>query len=568
MKRRISVYKTLSPLLLVGVWACYNAPVETPAPKVNQETDVKVQQNVKNKVDILFMIDNSPSMSPKQQELKNRFPLLIKTLNDFGKANPASYHIAVVTSDLGAGQFNIGNGQCHPGGDGAKLQAVGAAADSQCQPPGMGLPYIVYDQLANQSNLPSGTAQDPASTATDANGLGELEWQFDCMASVGDKGCGFEQQLEAPFQALHQNESGFLRDDALLVVVWITDEDDDCSSPPDSDLFDPSQTQYGALLSYRGTNYGVMCQYMGQDSLMPYADSGGALMSCHGAPNPNGNSKGLPPSGQGKCYDTSRYINYLTKPAAQGGVKVDPNDVILVGIVAPPSPVESILANPSPQPPGPYTQCPGPIDGKTCAVVLQHSCIASTNTSFFGDPAVRISEVINSSINKQLTSICDTSYQAALQSLGQLIISKIGAGCIDSPFEDPTNPDCIVENITANNDGSTTITEVPSCTPDAQGNVTASTSAPCWELQSKPICGNGVTSGCCDATQYSPPWPTSGVCVKDGDAGQHFGVSICYNNQCNGGSPPPNTNARVACSTVAVTPNLQTGLLPMCGAPL
>jgi hypothetical protein len=545
--KRLKVW--LSPLALVGVWACYNAPVETPAPKVNQETNVKISENVKNKVDILFMIDNSPSMSPKQNELKARFPELIKVLQDFGKANPAWYHIGVITSDLGAGQYTLGGGQCHPGGDGGQLQALGKAADTTCKPPGGGLNFIDYNQLAGTDNLPAGQ---------------DLPTTFGCMASVGDTGCGFEQQLEAVYKALHDTPAanqGFLRPDALLTVVWVTDEDDDCSIPPDSDLFDPAQNGvppmgYGALLSYRGTNFGVECNYMGMDQLMPYADSGGQLMGCHGAPNPTGNSKGQPPAGQGKCYDTSRYINFLSKPSAQGGVKVDPNDVILVGIIGPTTPYESILANPSPMPPGPYVQCPGPVDGMKCAVVLQHSCIAPQNTQFFGDPAVRITEVINSSANQQLTSICDTSYQAALQSLGQLIVSKIGAGCITSPFADPNNPDCIVEDVTANADGSTTITELPKC---------SGSNYPCWSLDPKPICGTGgVTTGCCDATTTTPPWPTPGVCVNAGDPGQHFGVTI----NRNGGMIPANTNARVACSTVAVPKDPATGMLPMCGAPL
>src|SRR3954469_7751287 len=82
----------------------------------------KLGQNLKNKVDILFVIDDSPSMSPKQAELRARFPELIKILDDFGKANPAHYHIGVATTDMGAGPFNLGNGQCRPGGKGGKLQ--------------------------------------------------------------------------------------------------------------------------------------------------------------------------------------------------------------------------------------------------------------------------------------------------------------------------------------------------------------------------------------------------------------------------------------------------------------
>jgi hypothetical protein len=530
----------LAPVALVGVWACFVSPVEKPQTKITQETDVRVEQNIKNKVDILFMIDNSPSMSPKQAELKARFPELIKVLDNFGKSNPAWYHIGVVTSDLGAGQFNLGGGQCHPGGDGGKLQALGAAHDMTCAPPTNGLNFIDYNQLNGMNNLPAG--QDLATT-------------FGCMASVGDKGCGFEQQLESVYKAIHDmpaENHDFIRADALLVVVWVTDEDDDCSSPPNSDLFDPAQTAtFGALLSYRGTQYGIECNQGGMEQLMPYASSGGGLMGCQPAPNPmNGNTSGAPPAGQGKCYDVSRYINFLSKPAGEGGAKVDPNDVILVAIAGPTNDVESILANPNPQPPGPYVACPGPVDGKTCAVVLQHSCIAAQNTQFFGDPAVRISAVVNSVKNNQFTSICDTSYQAALQSLGQLIVSNIGAGCITSPFGDPSNPDCVVEDITTNSDGSTTTNEIPACSKNGGA-------APCWQLQSKPVCDpNNTVAGCC---------PT--ICAAAGDPGQHFGMTICRGPNCMGGQPPANTTARVACSTIAV-PKDANGNLPMCGAPL
>jgi hypothetical protein len=512
--KRLKVW--LSPLALLGVWACYNAPVETPAPRVIQETDVRVEQNVKNKVDIVFLIDNSPSMSPKQAELKARFPELIKILDNFGKMNPAWYHIGVITSDLGAGQFTLGGGQCHPGGDGGKLQLLGAAADTTCKPVTGGVNFIDYNQLNGTNNLPAGQ---------------DLPTTFGCMSSVGDKGCGFEHQLEATYRALKNppaENHDFLRPDALLVVVFVTDEDD-CSADPNTDLFDPSKTtQYGALLSYRCTNYSIACNGM----LMPYGDSGGNLaasMPCTDA-DPTVN----------KLVPVSKYINFFSKPAAGGGVKVDPHDVIMVDITAPTNDVESILANPSPMPPGPYVTCPGPVDGMKCAVVLQHSCIAPTNTQFFGDPAVRIRQVVNTALNKQETSICDTSYQAALQSLGNLIVSQIGAGCITSPFSDPNNPDCIVEDVTSNNDGSTSISELPRC--DQDGGKT-----PCWRLESKDVTKCAV------------------VCANNGDPGQHFGVTI---DRGPGGTPPPNTTARVACSTIAVSKDPQTGELPMCGAPL
>jgi hypothetical protein len=501
----------LAPVSCVGVWACFNAPVETPMGKVTQETDVRVEQDIKNKVDLLFLIDDSPSMAPKQAELKARFPELIKVLDDFGKANPAWYHIGVVTSDLGAGNFTLGGGQCQPGGRGGKLQPVGAGAAASCVAPTRGLNFIDYNQLmpdasgVPDSNLPPG--QDLAQT-------------FGCMASVGDKGCGFEHQLEAVYRALHDKPAenhDFLRPEALLVVVWVTDEDD-CSidAMNGQDLFDPAKTmQYGALLSYRCTEYGIQCTNpaTGMVGELPYGDSGGTWTNC----------SSQPPSAGGKLADINKYINFFSTSAGTGGVKVDPADVILVGISASASAgISSLLANPSPVPPGPYTPCPGPI-GTSCGVVLQHSCISPTNSQFFGDPAVRLNQVISSAKNNQLTSICDTSYQSALQNLGQLIVSNIGAGCITSPLEDPMKPDCIVEDITHNQDGTTTVTEIPWC-----GN-NHEVPATCWQLQAKP-------DKC--AAVYKPGDPTA----------QQYGIQIDRGGQ----QPPAATTARVACSTIAI----------------
>jgi hypothetical protein len=362
-------------------------------------------------------------------------------------------------------------------------------------PPTGGLAFIDYDQRNGSNNLPAG--QDLATT-------------FACMASVGDRGCGFEQQLESVYQALQPGaNSGFLRDDAILAVVWVTDEDDDCSAPPDTDLFDPAASQYGALLSYRGTQYGVECN--GQ--LMPYASSGGPLAGCVPASNP-----------PGKCYDVHRYIEFFANL---------PKDVLLAGIIGPTTDIESILANPNTQPPGPYVACSGPVDGKTCAVVLQHSCIDPQNSAFFGDPAVRISAVIGSvpPMNQQLASICDQpGYKSALEGIGNLINNKRGLGCIDSPFADASNPDCTVEDVGIRT--LATIDEIPRC--DRSGGAT-----PCWHLVSKAMCPS--------------------ICVSDGDPGQHFGITIERGTS----EPPPFSFARVECATLAIP-----GTPPTCGPPI
>jgi hypothetical protein len=411
---------------------------------------------------------------------------------------------------MGAQQYTLGGGQCKPGGKGGQLQKIGAAAAIGCLAPTGGLNFIDYNQITKGTNLPVGQ---------------DLPTTFGCMAAVGDKGCGFEQPLEAAYQALHNvpaANANFIRADAQLFVIFLTDEDD-CSadnSCPQSDpscIFNPASTSmYGSLLSYRCTQYGVSCN----GALPPYGDSGGPLSGCKGATDAEG----------GKLTDVRKYIDFFTKPASQGGVKVDPTSVSLVAISAPSSPFSTFLANPNPMPPGPYVSCPTPM-GTTCAVVLQHSCFA--NTEFFGDPAVRLNQVVNAVSSHQQTSVCDTSYQSALQSLGAKIVSQVGPGCLPAPLADPNNPDCVVEDVTAEADGTTTVRAIPKC----------GTATPCWKLESK------------------DPTKCRLVCANDGDPGQHFGVTI----DRGGAQPPPNTTARVSCTTQNHDLRAAT---PVCGAPL
>ncbi len=69
---------------------------------------------------------------------------------------------------------------------------------------------------------------------------------FQCIAELGDSGCGFEAPLEAIHRALDGSRAendGFLRPGAFLAIVILTDEDD-CSLK-DTSLFDLTPAQLG-----------------------------------------------------------------------------------------------------------------------------------------------------------------------------------------------------------------------------------------------------------------------------------------------------------------------------------
>ncbi len=158
------------------------------------------------KVDFLFVIDNSNSMATNQGELVASFPELVdgieSTLTDV-----ESFHVGVVTSDPYA--FN------EPGctGIGALVTRTGGvnSSNAMCAPFADGFRYM-----------------------TDAD---DLDNDFACAALVGTAGANDERMMAGAVAAISDplnmvggcNE-GFLRDDALLVAVLISDEDDPGSS--------------------------------------------------------------------------------------------------------------------------------------------------------------------------------------------------------------------------------------------------------------------------------------------------------------------------------------------------
>ena len=490
----------LSALALVG---CISPPVEAPSTKVEQQTDVSTDQNVKDQVDLLFMVDDSPSMSAKQALLKARFPDLIKVLDDFAAAgHPADYHIGVVTSDLGATGFS----GCSKS-KGAKLQAIGAAADPGCKAP-TGASYIQYNQKTNTNNLPAGQ---------------DLPTTFQCMASVGKEGCGLEHQLEATYRALHDNipeNSGFLRTGAILAVVYLTDEDDCSNDNPNSDIFSsPPTGPYGNLDSFRCTRFSILCDGM-QLQTTPQTSYNNCVSWPASTPG-------------GKLADVQKYINFFTLPLASGGVKASPRDVILAGITAPATPFGTELDSSGDGNCG---------SGANPCTVLSHSCHSSDNT-YFGDPAVRIRQVIDAGANHADANICGdaTEYKTALTAIGNKIVSALQPSCLTSPLGNPAAPDCVVEDVTATAGGNTTV-GIPFCGDSGRGTM----AAPCWRACN----ANDPTSAAkCQAATITGLSQCSTVCNPLDGKFQKVGIEI---DRGAGGMAKPNTTADVHCATIAI----------------
>jgi hypothetical protein len=130
-------------------------------------------------VDLLFVVDNTCSMSEAQQQLADSFPQVLGDLRD----RDLDYHVGVTSTDM-ASDYNGSQGKLH--------QVAGAN-------------YIQPE------------TDDPVG-------------YFEAMVSMGTYGSPIEQGLAAAYTAIELEHDGvnryFLRDESALSIVIVSDEPD------------------------------------------------------------------------------------------------------------------------------------------------------------------------------------------------------------------------------------------------------------------------------------------------------------------------------------------------------
>ena len=389
--------------------------------------------------DILFMIDDSNSMSLNQASLIANFPILMSTLRSFPGGLP-NLHVAVVTSDLGAGQ-EVAYGGCLPGGRGGAFRTTPAGC--------MG---------------PTGAFIDESNNEATKNYPGTIDDAFACLANVGTMGCGFEHQLASAATALGfrgsipATNTGFLRPDAFLAVAFITNEDD-CSAPPNTMLFDSTSFLQSSTLGppiFRCNEFGHLC--------------GGV------APPRNGTT---PVTITADCHsnETGTYLYPVgTLASFFKSLKADPSMLFVSAIAAPVKPYTVNFAA--------SIYSPGENDAR-----IAHSCTRSDGA--FADPAVRMADfVAQFGTNGNMTSICDDSFAPALAQLGTAIGRAFTSHCLDNtvPDGDPVAPGIQAScDVVLRAPGKADQT-IPMCNaPTPQGGP-----QPCWYLSSSTGCNSGV----------------------------------------------------------------------------
>jgi hypothetical protein len=370
-----------------------------------------------SKVDLLLVIDNSPSMSPKQKALGANIGRIVRSLQQLD----IDYHVGVISTDVGtnvaAGSPWGGIGSCDTfAGDDGVLQVaacssrvnVSSDARSACSTlcpdsrfvPNDGLRFIRGS--GGTTNVPAALEVDPATGKMVDTGP---EKALRCIGLIGDGGCGIESPLEALKRALdgHRSDnSGFLRPDALLTVLLITDEDD-CSvqlarrsenSPLTRDCSGGAAEAYDCYnLDYRCFASSVQC-----DQPMTTA---GVKTGCKERPG-------------SYLESVDKYVSFLStlRPAAR---------LVVSGIWTRPSVSEGgkvEIARTSGGTTTPFlNRAPG--TGASCAY--------AADTSIIGQAQLRLSSFAGKIPGSLQSSVCDIdNYGASLDRVVAAIKTKLG----------------------------------------------------------------------------------------------------------------------------------------------
>jgi hypothetical protein len=474
-------------------------------------------QGSHNDLDILFLVDDSSSMTGAQQNLARNFPVFMGVLRTLPQGLP-NVHIAVVTSTLGAGADTV-------------------AADTGCQKNDGGRfidrpRLLASDPRCSAAHLGDG-AHFIASSAngTQNNFTGSLEDTFSCLAQVGSTGCGFEHQLEAVRRALGDaragiapppENAGFLRDGAYLAIIWITNEDD-CSAPPDSQLFssnpnavDADNRSLGPRDDMRCTRYGVRCDGVSDLASAPLD------VSLTGCRSDDDRARSDPKHSLIAVRD---YIESFRR------LKRLPGRVFAAAIAPPTNPFALTLnrANTAvADHPGLAHNCHAGVDcgGPRCdrngPLYDEAHCDCTT-----GDPGVRMQQVVAGfGANGAYVSICEADYRESLRAIAQLVGRPLGRQCVNGQLAtasagqrvalprvtagalvDPSLITCVVsERIDDGSDNPPAGTVLPPCSAGG-------TAQTCWALIGEPNCPYGTRVTIC-RNGFDPLQP--GQPCKDG----------------------------------------------------
>jgi len=493
------------PSLPLVWWACTSHPLTQPTPAPEQQTDIYITVAPNRLLDLVFMVDNSPSMAPKQQKMNAQFPKLIAALKDPNDGTLPDLRVAIIDSDLGTGGMYT-SGSCGPKngsvfGDLGKFQMIGATACGVTSPDATYLEYLKGQPV---------------------NYTGDINTVFACLAgNLGTQGCGEEHQLQAFEFALiagglgNDAQHAMLRPAAYLGLVFLTDEDD-CSAAENDQMFGDKPELRGESASLRCYTRSHDCEGRhltitppGYPTSAPYSTT---VSNCAARNDPcqnltDGYATGTDTSGPTDCSPLKGYEQLANEVKT---LKSDPDQLLVAGIFGWPLDGDTtkapykidLIPNPNTADTAHATvydswpTCYDPNHMPAAGTTDKTTGFDSTAAGWGATAGLRLSAFIDEfGANGLKFSICQTDFSASMKLIGDTIAKKLQNLCVDYKLIDtdqnPANgvqADCrvVYRRPVVDANGQVTFKEDPNSMPQCDPNLTddTQTTYPCWKLLS------------------------------------------------------------------------------------
>jgi hypothetical protein len=430
MSRSLSAFA----LLVLPLAACHARDVSAVDHLPHGEARVIGTASTERLLDILFVVDNSTSMTEEQDSLATNFKAFMNVLAAVPGGLP-SVHVGVVSSDVGVAPFQPEG--CRLAGDDGLLQNTPRIPG--CTAMQAGARFI--------EDVPSGDTRQK-------NYAGELDAAFQCIAKLGTDGCGYEQHLEAMRLALdgsRPENAGFLRRDAYLAVVILADEDD-CSAR-DHAMYDTaaSEEALGSTLGppqFLCTEYGLLCDGA------PPERAGRSYTSCE-------------PRGDSYLRHPEDYLGFLRS------LKDDPSLLITAVIAGSPSRFDVTLSD--------------------TALEMAPTCNNAKNGKSY--PAARLAWFAGQFGEEQgrFVTICQDDLSDAMIDIAELISDRLSVTCLPPEVE----PDVEAAAAGRQPECSVADTRFGVETPLARCRMRDAQAPerdvlPCWWIDDSDRCGSGL----------------------------------------------------------------------------
>ena len=441
-----------------------------------QETDFQVLVSPDRRVDILFVVDNSPSMDPKQNALASNFGKMINVLQTIpdgsGGTSLPDVHIGVISSDMGSGADAIGSNCRRILGDRGLLYGNDPKNPLASVAPGAD-PNAGGHPDPNGCGLHSGQrwisdVADPAGNGRIRNYDGNIQDVFSCLAkSVGTNGCGFEHQLQSTRVALNADYSNntvnpenrdFVRNKGYLAIVLITDEDDCSADPADdknNDMF--LQNPMTETASLRCATRGHVCN---GKPIPGYDDPSQGFQPPNPLPAPNvgyttafanfAPKDQIDPKNPDHTYLPLIRVQDMID-SVNGIIRKSPDQILVSGIIGWPTDatLSGVTISDQYQIGIDATSLPGQQSTlwdymPVCTVPASKSADGNIYKAYGG---LRLKKFLDAFQKKDMQgnlipntfSLCNTDFSPAMTAIANAIVQVLKPGCVQYPLID-TNP--------------------------------------------------------------------------------------------------------------------------------